>query len=74
MTPSRPIGMRQGGREALKGSPPCFLLVGWEPYMIASRMASHFLITIRIMARSDTRKTNDAIGGILTKNRSSMSI
>ncbi len=37
-----------GGKGALTGSPPFFLLVTWESYMNASHTATHFFITIRI--------------------------
>ncbi len=37
-----------GGRGALTGSPPYFLLVASESYRIPSRTATHFFIAMRI--------------------------
>jgi hypothetical protein len=49
MTPRRQCG---GGKEALTGSPPGFLLVIWESDKTPSRMATHIFIAIRIRANN----------------------
>jgi hypothetical protein len=42
-----------GGKGALTGGLPCFLLVAWESYMIPSHTATYFFIAIRIRVKKE---------------------